>query len=648
MEHWVKEKLKVRRLIGNAVLAIVLTMVILLSSVNAAAVYSLAQVHSNDSQGNYFTITGCPSSTAGGQSFSGITITAYNSIGAILTDYTGQVWFTSSDSRATLPYTPFSNYTFTTGITGDNGVHVFSGFNLVTAGSQTITVTDGSMSATSAPITVNHNSAIGIGITPKTATVTAGSVQVYSASASDYYGNLWDVTGLTSWSISTGAGGSWSSNTYTSAQNGTWVVTGTYMGFQDSASLTTNHAGSISIMVNPKNPSVTAGLPVTFTSIASDSFGNAWDVTGSTSWSISSGAGGSWSNNIYMPAKAGTWTVTANYSSYSDTASLTVTHASAHTLALTPRNPTVAAGSSVTFIATAFDSYGNPWDVSSSTLWFIDSGAQGSWVGNVYTSAKVGIWTATGVNGGLFDQVSLTVGYSLTFNITISPKASTIGAGSSQTFSATASDIYGNVWDVTSQTAWAIDASAGGYWTSNVYTSALAGTWTVTGTYRGISDIASLTVTHGDPVRIVVGSIYSTTQAGTSVTYTATAFDSFGSSWDVSISTHWMIDSGAQGSWAANVYTAAKTGLWTITGGFDNLYDQTSLTVTPGSPTAIAVSPSTTNLVAGSSQTFTATATDHYANNWDVSSTTSWTINTNAGGFWSNNVYTSEEAAAGQ
>ena len=212
-----------RRLIGKAALAIMLTFVILLSSVNTSMLIgSLGQnVNPNQNENSYYlSLIGCPASITAGQSFSGVTVTVYNSNGVIMTNYTGEIYFTSTDPKATLPYTSQNNYTFTTGISGDNGVHNFSGFNLVTSGFQTITVTDGSVSATSGTITVNHDAPVSLQISPKTASITAGFQQAYTSTASDSFGNFWDVSGLTVWFVDSGAQGSWSGNVYTSAKAG--------------------------------------------------------------------------------------------------------------------------------------------------------------------------------------------------------------------------------------------------------------------------------------------------------------------------------------------------------------------------------------------------------------------------------------------
>ncbi|MCR4440526.1 MAG: hypothetical protein NUW13_16075, partial [candidate division KSB1 bacterium] len=81
-------------------------------------------------------------------------MTAYDVYGNVKTNYVGQVYFTSTDAAATLPYTSGSRYTFTG---GDAGIHSFpgDGFVLRTAGARTITVTDGSIARESSAIQVS-------------------------------------------------------------------------------------------------------------------------------------------------------------------------------------------------------------------------------------------------------------------------------------------------------------------------------------------------------------------------------------------------------------------------------------------------------------------------------------------------------------
>ncbi len=110
----------------------------------------------NTPSGIYLTITPSDKITATGSSLIGnITVTAYDVSDNIKTDYTGSVYFTSTDTQAVLPYMASENYTFTL---ADSGIHVFpgSGFTLKTLGNQTISVTDAfaKVNATSNPILV--------------------------------------------------------------------------------------------------------------------------------------------------------------------------------------------------------------------------------------------------------------------------------------------------------------------------------------------------------------------------------------------------------------------------------------------------------------------------------------------------------------
>ena len=424
--------------------------------------------------------------------------------------------------------------------------------------------------------------------------VVAGLSKVYSATASDVFGNTWDVTSLTSWSVSSGAGGSWSGNVYTSAKAGSWTVTGTYMGKSAVASLTVTPAAVVSaVAISSVGSSVVAGLSKVYSATASDVFGNTWDVTSLTSWSVSSGAGGSWSGNVYTSAKAGSWTVTGTYMGKSAVASLTVTPAVVvSAVAISSVGSSVVAGLSKVYSATASDVFGNTWDVTSLTSWSVSSGAGGSWSGNVYTSAKAGSWTVTGTYMGKSAVASLTVTPAVVVSaVAISSVGSSVVAGLSKVYSATASDVFGNTWDVTSLTSWSVSSGAGGSWSGNVYTSAKAGSWTVTGTYMGKSAVASLTVTPAVVVSAVaISSVGSSVVAGLSKVYSATASDVFGNTWDVTSLTSWSVSSGAGGSWSGNVYTSAKAGSWTVTGTYASTAYTAGLTVTPAAVAYLVVS----------------------------------------------------------
>ena len=124
----------------------------------------------------------------------------------------------------------------------------------------------------------------------------------------------------------------------------------------------TEVAGAASALsVTPANSTITADQTATFAATSVDQFGNSLGVvTGSTTFSISGGAGGSFAANVYTPATAGSWTVTGAKGAATGSTGLTVTPGAASTAAITasPASP-VEAGSSTTLTVTVRDAHGN-------------------------------------------------------------------------------------------------------------------------------------------------------------------------------------------------------------------------------------------------------------------------------------------------
>ena len=495
-----------------------------------------------------------------------------------------------------------------------------------------------------ASLTVTHSSPVNIEVGPNSASITAGSSQAYTATASDAYGNIWDVTDTTTWSVNSTAGGAWFNNHYTSESAGGWVIIGNCSGLSSFAYLTVNHASTINITISPSSAIMTSGSNEAFAATAYDEYGNQWDVSNSANWTASTDADGLWTGSTYTSANTGNWTVTANYGGLFDTASLTVNHGAALSITISPGSTSITAGQSQTFKATASDYSGNNWDVTNSTTWSIDPDAGGSWSSNIYASDSAGTWAVTGTYLGTSSSATITVNAGPAVSIAIGPSSSFIIAGNSQAFTASASDSYGNTWVVTSSTAWTIDDGAGGNWLENTYTSELSGTWSVTGTFSDLSATVFLTVNHSTAANIQDNPYNASITAGKTEIYTSTAFDVFGNSWDVTNLAVWTVDSNAGGFWSGNVYTAAQAGTWVITATVDNMSATAALTVTDGAPSSIVISPTSLTMESGSNQTFSATANDQYGNSWDASNIMVWSIDSAAGGSWSSNVYTAGEA----
>ncbi|MCW3996390.1 MAG: hypothetical protein NWE98_09640, partial [Candidatus Bathyarchaeota archaeon] len=456
-----------------------------------------------------------------------------------------------------------------------------------TAGSYTVTATYGGKTD-STSLTVTATALSYITITPTQATITAGQTQTYTILAYDQYGNLrGDVSTDASFAITPAAGGSWTANEYTAAIEGTWTVTASYQTATDvTAELTVNRAELNYIALTPNSQTIKAGETQTFTVTAYDAYGNNWDITPDALYNIQENAGGSWTANEYTSEKAGVWTVTASFEGKTGTAQLTVLHANAVSIAVSPGTASITAGGSVGYSATATDAYGNTWDVTGEVEWGISVGAGGSWdveVAGTYVSEKAGSWTVTATLDGLSDSAALTVSHAAVDHIVVDPEASTIVAGGSETYTVTAYDVFGNTWGVTGDAVLSIEADAEGSVVGNVVSATKVGTWTVTVSFAGAEDVvARLSVLHAAAMRVDVAPSYASVTAGDSQVFAATATDAYGNTWDVTGEVEWsIVEAGAGGSWvqSTGTYTSEFAGSWTVTATFGALSDTASLAV---------------------------------------------------------------------
>jgi hypothetical protein len=396
-------------------------------------------------------------------------VTAYDAYSNIKTNYAGSIYFTSTDSAAILPYTSSSKYTFTAG----TGTNTFSGFTLKTTPSQTITVTDSaaSISQTSSSITVNAAGAASFVVSGFPSPTIAGVAHSVTVTAKDVYGNT------------------------ATSYGGTVKIT-----------------SSDSKAVLPSNGGLTSGVgsfSVTLKTAGTQSITATDTVT-----SLITGS----QTGITVNAASGDYFVVYGFPS-----------------------PTVAGvAHSVTVIA--YDAAGNVATGYAGTVAVTSSDSQavlpvsagltsgvGSFIVTLKTAGTQSIFatdTVTSSITGLQNGITVTHASAVT-NVVISPAGSSVTAGLSKTYSATASDEYGNTWDVTSSTTWSISSGAGGSWSSNVYTSATAGSWTVTGTYDSAPYTTGLTVNPAGLDHFVFNTV-GTQTAGSAFSITVTAKDVYG------------------------------------------------------------------------------------------------------------------------
>lgn len=160
-------------------------------------------------------------------------------------------------------------------------------------------------------------------------------------------------------------------------------------------------------------------------------------------------------------------------------------------IVISPSEASIEVGGSQAYTAEAIDTDGESMgDVTAETSFSI--GPDGSCSGATCSASELGEHIVTGTYQGSSDTAVLTVVPALD-HIEISPARATIRLGESQDYAAEAFDDNGDsIGDVTALTSFSIDPS--GSCSGATCTASVLGSFTVTGTYLGVSDTAQLRI----------------------------------------------------------------------------------------------------------------------------------------------------------
>jgi RHS repeat-associated protein len=326
---------------------------------------SLANVSVAPGPAAALVLTGPGTGTAGSSSTVGIE--AQDSCkGNRVTGYTGSVRFSSSDPQATLPAT----YTFTA---ADAGFKSFpSGVVLRTAGTQTLVVTDGTLT-TSSSVSVSPAAAATLILSGVVSPITAGTAATLTVQAKDAYGNLaTNYTGTVRFTSSdaqaavpanfsfSGSGGTHTfTNGVTLRTAGTQSVTAADTTVQSitgqQTGISVSAAGATSLAVTG-TPPATAGVSTQATVTLYDPYGNvATGYLGTMRFTSSDLLATLPANRTFAPADAGAATVTGLTFRTAGTESLTATDTQSSSLTGTG-SVAVAPGAAASLTASGFPS----------------------------------------------------------------------------------------------------------------------------------------------------------------------------------------------------------------------------------------------------------------------------------------------------
>ncbi len=386
------------------------------------------------------------------------------------------------------------------------------------AGAHTVTAVVAGKSA-SATLSVRSGPANHITISPSPATITAGGSQSYTDRAFDAYGNdLGDVYATQPlYGDSVQASYTPTGGTALTALSPLAVVPGPI-----------DH-----LVISPSNNTRAAGVPVGYYLFSADVYGNRIaDVSGSAQFTITSP--GTCNGASCTSTKSGNYVVTATYSGFTITATLTIVPDLPTTLVVSPAAATAAVGVGQAYTDVAYDEYGNSFGDETSASTF--SVQNGTCTGNVCTSTTAtapgtydtvtGSWKWWPYLPAVTGTAQLTIVPGPAHSVALTGPSSSI-AGNAVTITARATDAFGNdIGDVSSQASFSIAPEGGCQ--ANTCTPTKAGVHTITGTYQGASGTLGLVVTAGPVALLQLAPASATITVGGSQAYSAEGFDQYG------------------------------------------------------------------------------------------------------------------------
>lgn len=436
----------------------------------------------------------------------------------------------------------------------------------------------GSATITAAPPVVDSITITGaIGPIPKGKSVKLTAIARYSD------GTTRDVSCEVTWTSSNPAVASIDScGTITAhASSGTVIISVSYGGPTASIVVTVCPPVKTGLVLSPASATVPQGEIQGFTAKYrySDGTTDPNNITDPITWSSSNPAVAVIAGTGVATAKSeGSTTITGTAGGVSGTATLTVVAAIPKSIAFSPESATIPMGSTLTIRVLATMTDGTLKDVSKDCAW--------NW-GNPAVVTQAGLYAVKGVGEGstsigctidpglgkapINKTMPITVGPPILTGLTVAPKAVTLPVWQSAQLEATGKLQDGSPLDVKAAADWQSSDPEVACVEQGKVTGLKDGTVTITATYAGKSDTATVTVT---PVLVNITVTPETVQMAVNSTRQLTATGRYTNdhSDDVTNQAAWFTDDASVATVsAAGLVTAVGKGTTTITASKDGV-----------------------------------------------------------------------------
>lgn len=490
-----------------------------------------------------------------------------------------------------------------------------------------------------------------IQVTPASASVPRGLTQAYSATATLSDGSTQDVTTAAIWSssntsIAVVSNTSGSNGVATALNIGTATIAASYQGFSAGGQITVGNPTVTGMSVLPPNVSIPTGFTQQYRAYLQYSDLTVQEVTANATWASSSPAVATVNNgSANQPGLAtslapGQTQISAAYSGYSGSATLTVTSAVLSSIQVTPASASIPRGTTQAFVATGVYSDQTTQDITASVTWSssdttIATISNTSPVNGVATGIGLGTVSIRAQLQGITGSATLTVTSATLSRVDVAPSNTSVPVGLTQAFTATAVYTDASVQDVTALSTWtssntSVATISNASDSIGVATGVALGSTTITASYGGLSGTAALTVSGAVLSTIELSPVGYTLPKGFRRGYRATGIYSDGSKSDVTTTVVWTSSAPAiatvsNASGNNGLVTGVAAGSTTLTAALRGVQASLSLTVTAATLSLIDVQPANPSVQTGTRKSFSAAGVFSDSTTLDLTTQVSWT-----------------------
>ena len=271
-----------------------------------------------------------------------------------------------------------------------------------------------------------------IALTPGNASIAAGTTKQFTATGTYSNGSTQNLTSAATWKSSVpGVATISAAGLATTAAKGASSISATMGSITGSTTLTVTAPTLVSIAVTPGNPSIAAGTMQQFTATGTYSDGSTQNLTSAATWSSSaSGVATISAAGLAASAAKGASSISATMGSIRGSTTLTVTAPTLVSIAVTPTNPSIAAGTTRQFTATGTYSDGSTQNLTSTATWSSSApGVATISAAGLATSLAKGTSSISATMGSISGSTTLTVTAPVLVSIAVTPANPSIAVG---------------------------------------------------------------------------------------------------------------------------------------------------------------------------------------------------------------------------